>query len=63
MEIDRRTYHTLVGAVEDAIAFACDEAFKDGTPISGELAWNIVLCRAMAKVAEFEGLLDPSKED
>ena len=60
MKLTRETHDNIVGAVEDAIAFAIDEARKEGELISGECAWNIVMCRAIAKVSEFEGLVGPS---
>ena len=47
----------LVGILEDAVAHACREAFREGTPISGELAWTVVSCRAEARLAELQGLL------
>ncbi len=58
MKIDFDTHEMLVGVLEDAVEHACREAYREGTPISGELAWNIVLCRAVAKVAEFEGAFE-----
>ena len=60
MNIDKDIHDLLVEAVEDAVSYACQEAFSEGCPLSGETAWNVVMCRATAKVAEFEGLLAPS---
>ena len=61
--ISRETHDNLVGAVEDAISYALDEARKEGELVSGETAWNIVLCRATAKVLEFEGHFIPDETD
>ena len=57
MKIDRDTHELLVGILEDAVAHACSEALREGTPISGELAWTVVSCRAEARLAELQGLL------
>jgi hypothetical protein len=57
MKIDRDTHDMLAGIIDDAVEHACREAFKEGTPISGELAWTVVSCRAEAKLAELEGRL------
>ena len=57
MKIDYDTHDMLVGIIDDAVEHACREAFKEGTPISGELAWTVVSCRAEAKLAEIQGLL------
>ncbi len=54
--VDRDDYQVLVDMVDDAVAYACDEAFSNGRLLSGETAWNIVWARATAKVLEFEGV-------
>lgn len=55
MNVTRDSHDLLVEAVEDAIEYACQEAFKEGTPLSGEAAWNVIWCRATAKIMEFTG--------
>ena len=57
MKIDIDAHEMLVGILEDAVEHAVREAYCEGTPISGELAWTVVSCRAEAKLAEFSGQL------
>ncbi len=57
MQLTRQTHDDLIAAVEDSIAYTCQEAYEYGTPLSGEAAWTVVLCRAQAKIAEFQGQL------
>ena len=59
MKIDHDTHEMLVGILEDAVEHACREAYREGTLISGELAWTVAMCWAEAKVAEFKGELSP----
>ncbi len=51
-------YRFLVDAIDDTVAFSCNEAFEEGRLLSGEAAWNIVWVRATAKILEFEGQFD-----
>ena len=44
--------------VEDAIAFTIREFAKDGELISGESAWKVLECLAVAKQAQFRGEID-----
>ena len=57
MLLDKEIHDALIGAVEDSIAYSCQEAYEYGKPLSGEAAWTVVLCRAQAKIAEFQGQL------
>lgn len=41
--------------VEDAVEYVISEAVKRGELVSGETAWNVIECLAVAKVAQFEG--------
>ena len=60
IEVSRESHDLLVETVEDAIEYACDQAFANGEPISGQTAYTILLCRAQARLAEFEGLTEPT---
>ena len=62
-KVSREAHDNIVGAVEDALCYALEEARKEGELISGETGWNIVLCRATAKVLEFEGHFVPDNMD
>ena len=43
--------------IEDAIEYVCTEAMNSGDPISGETVWTVIECLAVAKQAEFKGLI------
>ena len=60
IEVSRESHDLLVETVEDAIEYACDHAMRNGEPISGQTAYTILLCRAQARLAEFEGLTEPT---
>ncbi len=44
--------------VEDAIEYTIREFAKDGELISGESAWKVLEALAVAKQAQFQGLVD-----
>ncbi len=44
--------------VEDAIEFTIREFAKEGELISGESAWKVLEALAVAKQAQFQGLID-----
>ena len=52
MEISRETAHELRLLLEDTIEYFCDQ-----NQVSGELAWTVAECLAIAKQAELSGLL------
>ena len=52
MEISREQLNELTEVVEDTVEYACDQWM-----ISGEKAWAIVECLAIAKQAEIAGLV------
>jgi hypothetical protein len=47
---DVELHDELKGAIEDTVAYFCDEYM-----ISGELAWLVTECVATAKIAQFRG--------
>lgn len=53
--LDRSQTSFIRETLEDAIEYACDEMM-----ISGEAAWIVVECLALAKQAEIKGMLAPS---
>jgi hypothetical protein len=53
--LDRSQTSFIRETLEDAIEYACDEMM-----ISGEAAWIVVECLALAKQAELKGMLAPS---
>ena len=55
MQITREQLEELTEVIEDTIEYACDKE-----QLSGELAWTIVNCLALAKLAELRGELAPS---
>jgi len=52
MEISREQLNELTEVVEDTVEYACDQYM-----MSGEKAWAIIECLAIAKLAELEGLV------
>ena len=60
VQVSRESHDLLVETVEDAIEYACDRAYANGDPISGQTAYTILLCRIQARLAEFEGLIKPT---
>ncbi len=60
IQVSRESHDLLVETVEDAVEYACDQAFANGDPISGQTAYTILLCRIQAQLAEFAGLTQPS---
>ena len=44
--------------VEDAIEYTIREFARDGELISGESAWKVLEALAVAKQAQFQGLVD-----
>ena len=52
MEISREQLKELTEIIEDTIEYGCDQWM-----ISGEKAWPIIECLAIAKQAEFAGLV------
>ena len=57
-EFSRDNFDNLIGMVEDCVAQACQEAFENGEPMSGETAWSSIWAFSCAKVLEFEGAFD-----
>ena len=52
MEISREQLNELTQVVEDTVEYACDQWM-----ISGEKAWAVLECLAIAKQAEIAGLV------
>ena len=52
MEISRDQLDDLTGVIEDTIEYYCDKG-----QVSGELAWTVIECLAIAKLAEMRGEL------
>ena len=52
MQISREQHDELIQIIEDTVQYACDQWM-----ISGEAAWAIIECRAVAKQAELAGLV------
>jgi hypothetical protein len=52
MQISQAQHDELVQVLEDTVQYACDQWM-----ISGEAAWAIIECRAIAKQAELAGLV------
>jgi len=52
MQISQDQHDELVQVLEDTVQYACDQWM-----ISGEAAWTIIECRAIAKQAELAGLV------
>ena len=44
--------------VEDAIEYTIAQFVKDGELVSGESAWKVLECLAVAKQAQFRGEVD-----
>ena len=52
MEISREQLKELTEVIEDTVEYACDKEM-----ISGQKAWAIIECLAVAKQAEIAGLV------
>lgn len=52
MKISREQLQELTEVIEDTVEYACDKEM-----ISGELAWSVIECLAVAKQAEIAGLV------
>ena len=52
MEISREQLNELTEIIEDTVEYGCDQWM-----ISGEKAWAIIECLAIAKQAEIAGLV------
>ena len=52
MKISREKHDELRALLEDTIEYFCDENM-----VSGQVAWTITECLAIAKQAELEGAL------
>jgi hypothetical protein len=52
MEISREQLQELTEVIEDTVEYACDQWM-----ISGEKAWAILECLAIAKQAEIAGVV------
>ena len=52
MEVSREQLQELTEVIEDTVEYACDQWM-----ISGEKAWAIIECLAIAKQAEIAGLV------
>ena len=52
MDISREQLDELTSVIEDTVEYACDQQ-----TMSGELAWTIIECLAVAKIAELKGEL------
>lgn len=50
MSVSRAQVRELRELLEDALEYYCDENL-----VSGEVAWTIVECMAVAKVAQLQG--------
>ncbi len=44
--------------IEDMVEYCIGEAFKNGELVSGETAWKMIECLALAKQAEFAGMFN-----
>ena len=52
MQISREQLDELTSVIEDTVEYACDKE-----RISGEKAWAVIECLAVAKQAELSGLV------
>ena len=52
MQISREQLQELTEVIEDTVEYACDKEC-----ISGEMAWSVIECLAVAKQAELAGLV------
>ena len=52
MDISREQLDELTSVIEDTVEYACDQQM-----LSGELAWTVIECLAVAKLAELKGEL------
>ena len=51
--IDKELHDELVELIEDSVEYFCNDRM-----VSGEMAWIIIECLAVAKQAQLKGLVD-----
>ena len=57
MQISKEKLDELTSIIEDTVEYACDQWM-----LSGELAWSVLECLAVAKQAEIKGQLATTQE-
>ena len=57
-ELNRDDFEELMERVEDMVELSCSDAFKNGRPMSGQMAWTAIYAFSCAKLLEFEGAFD-----
>ena len=57
MNLSRENADMIRESIEDTVGYICTEAMNSGDPISGETVWTVIECLAVAKQAEFKGLI------
>ena len=57
MNLSHENSDLIRETLEDTVEYLCTEAMNSGDPISGETAWAVVECLAIAKQAELQGLV------
>ena len=57
MNISKEKLNELTEIIEDTVEYACDKWM-----LSGQLAWSVIECLAVAKQAELKGELAPTQE-
>ena len=63
-KVSREFHDEFRSLIEDSVQYAITQAYKqEGELVSGETAWNILLCLATAKTLEFEGHFIPDPSD
>ena len=56
--ISREFNNELCETIEDSVAYIIEEFAKNGELVSGETAYKLLECFAVAKQAEFNGEVD-----
>lgn len=57
MNLSHENSDLIRETIEDTVQYICTEAMRSNDPISGETAWAVVECLAIAKQAELQGLV------
>jgi citrate lyase synthetase len=56
--ISHEFVNELQEVIEDSVEYTISEFYKNGELISGETAWKCIEALAVAKQAQFQGLID-----
>ena len=63
LNITREDLSDFNALLEDTVEYFCQQMAEEGRLVSGQTVYALMECFAVAKSAEFEGLLLPDETD